>query len=157
MASEPTALTLAKEFVEVVLTANHDHGFDYELCKAMTIVSASLTPNPRAVTRLTVTPAMCNISGNLHGGAISTLFDVCTTTALAVARRRGFWELAGVTRTLNTTCLRPVMAGEEIEIAGEVLQIGKNLGIYYWKRISVVVNVTFLLIGLCQQPTFSER
>ena len=74
---------------------------------------------------------MCNISGNLHGGAISTLFDVCTTTALAVARRRGFWELAGVTRTLNTTCLRPVMAGEEIEIEGEVLQVGKNLGIYY--------------------------
>lgn len=131
MASEPAALTLANEFVELILTANHDHGFDYELCKAMTIVSASLTPHPRAVTRLVVTPAMCNISGNLHGGAISTLFDVCTTTALAVARRRGFWELAGVTRTLNTTCLRPVMAGEEIEIEGEVLQVGKNLGIYY--------------------------
>ena len=128
IASEPAALTLAKEFVEVLLTATDGHNFDYELCKAMTVVSASLTPNPRAVTRLTVTLPMCNISGNLHGGAISTLFDVCTTVALAAARRKGFWELTGVTRTLSTTCLRPVLAGEEIEIEGEVVQIGRSLG-----------------------------
>lgn len=129
MLSEPAALTLAKDFVEVLLTATHDHAYDYDLCKAMTVVSASLTPKPRAVTRLIVTPAMCNISGNLHGGAISTLFDVCTTTALATAMRKGFWELTGVTRTLNTTCLRPVSVGEEIEIEAEVAQIGQNLGI----------------------------
>lgn len=128
MLSEPTALTLAQDFIEVLLTATHDHAFDHDLCKAMTVISASHTPKPQAVTRLIVTPAMCNISGNLHGGAISTLFDVCTTTALATAARKGFWELAGVTRTLNTTCLRPVSVGEEIEIEAEVAQIGQNLG-----------------------------
>ena len=88
--SKPSAITLAQKFVEAMLTDSHDHGFDYNLCKAMTVVSASLTPKPRAVTRLTVTLAMCNISGTLHGGAISTLFDVCTTVALATARRKGY-------------------------------------------------------------------
>ena len=130
MLSEPAALTLAQDFVELLLTATHDRAFDHDLCKAMTVVSASYTPKPRAVTRLIVAPSMCNVSGNLHGGAISTLFDVCTTTALATAVRKGFWELTGVTRTLNTTCLRPVPVGAEIEIEAEVAQIGQNLGIY---------------------------
>ena len=127
--SESTALDLARTSVEVMLAAaSHDRSFDHELCKAMKVVSASLTPRPRAVTRLTVTPAMCNVAGTLHGGATSTLVDVCTTVALATARRDGFWEMAGVTRTLSTTCLLPVFPGEEIEIEGEVVQIGKRLG-----------------------------
>ena len=126
--SKPAALTLAKDFVEAMLAGRHDPSFEYELCKALTVVSASLTPKPRAVARLTVTLAMCNLSGTLHGGAISTLFDVWTTVALATARREGYWELAGVTRTLSTTCLLPVFPGDEIEIEGEVVQIGKKLG-----------------------------
>lgn len=36
--------------------------------------------------------------------------------------------MAGVTRTLSTTCLSPVFPGSEIEIEGEVAQIGKRLG-----------------------------
>ena len=123
--SEPSALTFAQTFVMAMLELNHHHGFDYELCRAVTVVSASSTPKPRVAFRLTVSLAMCNPSGTLHGGAISTLFDVCTTVALATARR---WEMAGVTRTLSTTCLLPVFPGEEIEIEGEVVQIGKKLG-----------------------------
>ena len=123
--SNPATLTFAKVLLESMLTSSPDRSFDSELVKAMTLVSASLTPKPRLVTRLTVTPAMCNSLGTLHGGAICTLFDVCTTLALATARK---WELAGVTRTLSTTCLVPVFPGEEIEIVGELVQIGKKLG-----------------------------
>lgn len=123
--SEPAALSFAQTFVTAMLEAGRGHGFDYDLCKAMTVVSASLKPKTRVTIRLTVTLAMCNPSGTLHGGAISTLFDVCTTVALATARR---WEMPGVTRTLSTTCLSPVFPGEEIEIEGEVVQIGKKLG-----------------------------
>lgn len=123
--SNSDALTFAKAFLDRMDAATPDHGFDYQLCKDMTWVSASQTPKPRAVTRLTVTHAMCNPSGTLHGGAICTLFDICTSVALVTARK---WELPGVTRTLSTTCLLPVFAGEEIEIEGEVLQIGKRFG-----------------------------
>lgn len=123
--SNPDALTFAKIFLEAMNTLLPDHGFDYELCQAMTLVSASFAPKPRLVSRLTVTPAMCNPSGTLHGGAIATLFDVCTTMALATARK---WEVPGVTRTLSTTCLVPVYPGQEIEIEAEVVQVGKKLG-----------------------------
>ena len=120
--SDPDTLTFAKVFLEATLT---DQSFASELTKAMTLISASLTPRPRLVTRLTVTPAMCNTLGTLHGGAICTLFDVCTTLALAMARK---WEVPGVTRTLSTTCLVPVSPGEEIEVVGKLVQVGKRLG-----------------------------
>ena len=123
--SDPAALTYAKDFFENMLTLRPNHSFASELAKAMTLVSASLTPKPRLVTRLTVTPAMCNYFGTLHGGAVCTLFDVCTTLALATARK---WEVPGVTRTLSTTCLVPVFPGEEVEIVGELVQVGKKLG-----------------------------
>ena len=126
--AKPAALTLARNAVTAMVAGSHDLHFDHELCKAMTVVSASLTPTPRVAFRLTVTPAMCNLSGTLHGGAISTYFDVCTTVALAMASRDGYWEMPGVTRTLSTTCLVPVSPGEEIEILGEVVRIGKKLG-----------------------------
>ena len=122
--SDPATLTFAKVFLEATLTLT-DQSFASELTKAMTLVSASLTPRPRLVTRLTVTPAMCNTLGTLHGGAICTLFDICTTLALAMARK---WEVPGVTRTLSTTCLVPVSPGEEIEVVGELVQVGKRLG-----------------------------
>lgn len=144
---KPTALTLAQNFVEAMLTTGHDDGFDYELCKAMTVVSASSTPKPRAVTRLTVTHAMCNPSGTLHGGAISTLFDVCTTVALAIASREGYWQMAGVTRTLSTTCLIPVFPGEEIEIEGEVVQIGKKLA-HILAKMTLVMNGKLVATGV---------
>lgn len=123
--SDSAAVTFAKTFVERMLAVNTYREFAYELCKDMTVVAASYTPKARVVSRLTVTLAMCNIGGTLHGGAICTLFDVCTSVALATARR---WEMPGVTRTLSTTCLVPVFPGDEIEIEGEVLQVGKKLG-----------------------------
>ena len=124
--SDSDALTFAKTFVTGMLESNLDHDdFAYQLCKNMTVVSASQMPKTRVVSRLTVTRLMCNPAGTLHGGAICTLVDVCTTMALATARR---WDNPGVTRTLSTTCLVPVFPGEEIEVEGEVLQIGKKMG-----------------------------
>ncbi|CAF9918145.1 MAG: hypothetical protein ALECFALPRED_000572 [Alectoria fallacina] len=145
--SKSSAITLAQKFVEAMFADSHDHGFDYDLCKAMTVVSASLTPKPQAVTRLTVTLAMCNISGTLHGGAISTLFDVCTTVALATARRKGYWEMAGVTRTLSTTCLSPVFPGDEIEIEAEVAHIGKKLA-HILAKMTLVSNGKLVATGV---------
>ena len=119
------ALTFAQTFVKGMLEINLHQDFAYQLCKDMSVISASDTSNTKVVSRLTVTHSMCNPGGTLHGGAICTLVDVCTTTALATARK---WETPGVTRTLSTTCLVPVFPGEEIEIVAEVLQIGKKMG-----------------------------
>ena len=118
-------LKFAKIFVKGMLETSLNSNFASQLCKDMTVISASDTPNTRVVSRLTVTHLMCNPAGTLHGGAICTLVDVCTTVALATARK---WDNPGVTRTLSTTCLVPAFPGEEIEVAAEVLQIGKRMG-----------------------------
>ena len=123
--SNSADLTFARTFVKGILETNLNHDFAYELYKDMNLVSASQTPISRVVSRLTVTPTMCNPAGTLHGGAICTLVDVCTTVALVTARK---WDNPGATRTLSTTCLVPVLAGEEIEVESELLQIGKKMG-----------------------------
>ena len=64
---------------------------------------------------------------NLHGGCTATIFDFTTTTALFPMSKPGFWEYAGVSRTLNVTYLKGVSVGEVCIIECEVVSIGKRL------------------------------
>jgi uncharacterized protein (TIGR00369 family) len=79
------------------------------------------------VFEFTVEASHTNRLGNLHGGCTATLFDICTTVALAPIAKPGFWAYAGVTRTLNVTYLRPMVEGEEIILECEVVHAGKRL------------------------------
>jgi acyl-coenzyme A thioesterase 13 len=91
------------------------------------LLSATATPAATVTYAFTVTPAFCNRFGALHGGAAALIFDICTTTALATVARPGFWLDGGVSRNLNVTYLRPVMAGTECLVEGEVVQAGRRL------------------------------
>ncbi|PHH75794.1 hypothetical protein CDD82_4282 [Ophiocordyceps australis] len=84
-------------------------------------------PHPTAVFSFVVQPDHCNRMGNLHGGAAASLFDFCTTLPLALVSRPGFWQLMGVTRSLNVTYLRPAPCGEEFLIECRIVQIGRRL------------------------------
>ncbi|PBP19616.1 thioesterase superfamily protein [Diplocarpon rosae] len=75
----------------------------------------------------TVPPAHGNPLGNLHGGCTATIFDVCTTAALAPVARPGFWVGAGVSRTLHVTYLRPIPVGERVLVECEVVHAGRRL------------------------------
>ena len=46
---------------------------------------------------------------------------------LALVSKPGFWYYLGVSRTINTTYLRPIPVGTEIFIECEVVAIGKRL------------------------------
>ena len=72
---------------------------------------------------------MCNPAGNLHGGAAATICDCCTSIPLALVRRPGLWELRGVSRTINMVYMHAIPNGEEVEVTGKVVSMGKRLGI----------------------------
>ena len=41
--------------------------------------------------------------------------------------KRGFWEIPGVSRTLDVVYLEAVGEGEEVEVVGEVVKVGRRL------------------------------
>lgn len=87
------------------------------------------SPTLRVTFRHTVQPEHCNGLGNMHGGCTATLFDFCTSVAIAASPdlRPGFWSRLGVTRTLSTTYLRPAPRGEAVLIECEVAHLGRRM------------------------------
>ncbi|KAF2479819.1 HotDog domain-containing protein, partial [Neohortaea acidophila] len=69
----------------------------------------------------------CNATGNLHGGASSMIFDLCTSLPVMALGKKDFWLNAGVSRTLIVNYLRPAPEGMELELEAEVISLGKNL------------------------------
>ncbi|RPB17390.1 putative acyl-coenzyme A thioesterase 13, partial [Morchella conica CCBAS932] len=80
-----------------------------------------------AVFELTIKPAYTNGLNNLHGGCAALIYDICTSAALMVIAREGFWEFVGVSRNLNVTYIRPVPCGTKVTILSEVVHAGQRL------------------------------
>ncbi len=78
----------------------------------------------RARLKMTVTPPVANLGGNLHGGAIATLVDDAGTLAIISADGAG---RPGVTTDLNVTYFRTGRPGETILIEAEVLKSGRTM------------------------------
>ena len=91
------------------------------------LISATKTPKASCVFELDVTPRWSNRMGNMHGGAIALVFDMCTTMCAAPLAREDFWWFGGVSRNLSVTYLQPTTMGMTVEIHCEVLQMGRRL------------------------------
>jgi acyl-coenzyme A thioesterase 13 len=68
------------------------------------------------------------MSGNLHGGAVALIFDICTSTAISACSKEGFWDTGHVSRTLNCTYLRPAPLGAKVTVESQVVHLGRRLG-----------------------------
>ena len=126
--AKPEPTNVIHEMINYLIKNNDYAGHSTGILSALNIASASYTPTPRVTLRLKITRALCNIMGNLHGGATATIFDTCTTFTIFLAREDGFWEWPGVSRTLDVVYLAAVKEGEEVEIEAEIVSIGKRLG-----------------------------
>merc|ERR1712060_432239 len=73
---------------------------------------------------ITVTPALQNNWGTMHGGASATLVDVLGTMAL-LARDP---QRAGVSVEMSQTFLAPAKGGETVIAIGKVVKYGRSLG-----------------------------
>ncbi|KAK5115009.1 hypothetical protein LTR85_010047 [Meristemomyces frigidus] len=69
----------------------------------------------------------CNGSGNLHGGAQATIFDIATSIAMQAIGKEDFWINGGVSRALTVTYLRPAPEGEQLLLECDVVHMGKRL------------------------------
>ncbi|KAK4234652.1 hypothetical protein C8A03DRAFT_47070 [Achaetomium macrosporum] len=98
------------------------------LFPSLALHTVSADPARPSVTfSFTVQPQHCNRLNNLHGGCTASLFDFCTSTPLALVSRPGYWSYLGVSRTLNTTYLRPAPVGTTVLIECDIVQIGQRL------------------------------
>lgn len=87
------------------------------------------------VWRVRLIPELSNWAGNMHGGAVSTLFDVLTSVALVPHASEDGWTNAGVTRTLNCTYIRPIPTAfepdqeEYIAVVATVVSLSKRMAV----------------------------
>jgi acyl-coenzyme A thioesterase 13 len=95
-------------------------GFD----KTLAGVEVVTVGEGKARLRIVVTPAVANLGGNLHGGAIATLVDDAGTLAIMTADRD---SRPGVTTDLNVSYFSAGRAGETIFADAEVLKTGRTL------------------------------
>lgn len=97
------------------------------MSKHLRVLSATAVPKCAVTFEMNVLPEYGNRMGNMHGGAVALVFDMCTTVCTGPIAERNFWWFGGVSRKLDLTFLRPVKVGSTIVIECEVLQIGKRL------------------------------
>ncbi|KAJ3520655.1 hypothetical protein NM208_g13620 [Fusarium decemcellulare] len=104
-------------------------GFDDKLMREHLQLISALSSNEKTTVSFLLRPGpnLLNRLGNVHGGAVALVYDMCTTMCTAPIARKGFWQFGGVSRSLAVTYLRPVKADMEILIECEVLQIGTRL------------------------------
>ncbi|KAI9041040.1 PaaI family thioesterase [Aspergillus affinis] len=89
--------------------------------------SATRGPPARVSFLFTVSPKLCNLIGNLHGGCAATLIDVLSTCILLGVSSPGHFGLGGVSRHLKVTYLRPVPQGTDARLVCEIVHVGRRL------------------------------
>ncbi|KAK3686325.1 hypothetical protein LTR37_019915 [Vermiconidia calcicola] len=110
---EPDVKRVTSQFIE-------------QQCRLKSFEQVSAT-SAKATYTFVVAPFYCNGSGNLHGGAQSMIYDLCTSVTLQAIGKPGWWFNGGVSRTLNVTYLRPAPEGTELELDAEIVAVGKTL------------------------------
>ncbi|KAG1136909.1 hypothetical protein G6F38_011704 [Rhizopus arrhizus] len=71
-----------------------------------------------------------NRYGNLHGGLVATLIDMCSSFALKLSTGTQ-WELIGVSTNMSIAYMKGVAPGNKIKLVSEVERVGRTLANIY--------------------------
>ncbi|KAF5566286.1 hypothetical protein FPANT_14137 [Fusarium pseudoanthophilum] len=111
-------------------TSDKGAGFDDELMREkLQVVSAETSPDNKTATAVFLLrpgQSLSNRLGNIHGGAIALIYDMCTTMSAAPLSRKGFWEFGGVSRNLSVTYIRPARADRDVLVECQILHMGER-------------------------------
>lgn len=121
-----------------------DHKFDTKLIlRDMSLHSATYTPVRQVIFNLDISHFYVNSLRNLHGGAASLIFDLCTSLALTglaggeddaeaqigdeITDLGRLWLSSGVSRNLSVTYLRPAPIKTRCLVVCEILHVGRKV------------------------------
>ena len=96
----------------------------FDVCLERAAMSCVAIGDGDVVCDLTVSEALANNFGTLHGGAISTIVDVVGTMALLSKDP----TRAGVSIEMNQTFCAAAKVGDRVALFGTVLRHGRTLG-----------------------------
>ncbi|OBZ85330.1 Acyl-coenzyme A thioesterase 13 [Choanephora cucurbitarum] len=103
--------------------------WDSPIASALSLVSAE----PNKITwKFVVGRSHSNIMGQLHGGCIATLIDICSSFAVLVTTDKYKWDML-VSSDLAVTYTNGVAVGEVLRIECEAQRVGKHLANIYTK------------------------
>ncbi|KAM3419298.1 hypothetical protein BST61_g5235 [Cercospora zeina] len=134
--SNEQAKTLIENFLEEHLNSISKDNFDYAFYRALRLRSVTVaspgTP-AQALFECKIPRTYANQPKDapiqtIHGGAVSTFFDM--VTSLAVIGHLGTfpaWRSTGASRRLEVTYLKAPVEGDNVLFDCEVIQIGKRL------------------------------
>ncbi|KAI9244302.1 HotDog domain-containing protein [Phascolomyces articulosus] len=73
----------------------------------------------------------CNQLGNIHGGCVATIIDICSSFAILTYEGKGGWSLIGVSTDLAVSYMSGIAAGQTCRLECDVQRVGKTLANIY--------------------------
>ncbi|EGO02137.1 hypothetical protein SERLA73DRAFT_120777 [Serpula lacrymans var. lacrymans S7.3] len=113
--------------------AGQQCGFAHRVGKLLELTEVSIREKAeepsrkegRVVCEMTVSEDMLNVRGQIHGGCIIYLVDICSTLAAsAMSFAAGGTGNPGVSQTINTTYHAPASLGDRIKLINTSITIG---------------------------------
>jgi acyl-coenzyme A thioesterase 13 len=109
----------------ITADAGYD-GFDKRLLQQVELLDVDLELS-QTLYVFSVQDFMSNKDGNLHGGAVATLMDNLSSTALITIQKPGFWDNFGISRSLAVIYHRAMPESAELLIRCSVLAAGRQM------------------------------
>lgn len=115
-----------REYLDCLVADPDYSGFETRILKCVNFINED-TPEQLVLYDLRVAGFMCNKNGVMHGGAISTIFDNLSSTALLAISEPGFWHHLGVSRSLAIWFHRPLPVDMRLRLECSVVVAGKRM------------------------------
>ncbi|KAI8575031.1 hypothetical protein K450DRAFT_263680 [Umbelopsis ramanniana AG] len=112
---------------------NHHAGHSWDSTISANLVITEARPN-FLVFEFVVGEDHVNGLGNLHGGCVATLIDLCSSMAILVSgENMTAWRSPGISTELAVSYIAGAPEGAKLRVENELLRSGKTLANLYTK------------------------